>query len=92
MLWLAMIFLFWPFLIHFKSDLDYIKSKSGLLPSSVLVGKAKLNTKLGPHPPPTTHNKLFERFYCHIKKKQAGAVLGQAQLKLEMDFTSINLH
>ena len=24
--------------------------------------------------------------------KQAGAVLGQAQLKLEMDFTSINLH
>ena len=24
--------------------------------------------------------------------EQAGAVLGQAQLKLEMDFTSINLH
>ena len=24
--------------------------------------------------------------------KQAGAVLGQAQLKLGMDFTSINLH
>ena len=24
--------------------------------------------------------------------KQAGAVLGQAQLKLELDFTSIDLH
>ena len=26
------------------------------------------------------------------KQEQAGAVLGQAQLKLGMDFTSINLH
>ena len=31
----------------------------------------------------TSHEKIM---------KQAGAVLGQAQLKLGLDFTSINLH
>ena len=30
--------------------------------------------------------------YIVKRVEQAGAVLGQAQLKLEMDFTSINLH
>ena len=31
-------------------------------------------------------------YSCINITKQAGAVLGQAQLKLEMKFTSINLH
>ena len=33
-----------------------------------------------------------ELFIVEEMYEQAGAVLGQAQLKLEMDFTSINLH